>query len=164
MCCHVWFFVTPGTAACQASLSVTISQSLLKLMSTELVMPSNHLIRCRPLLLLPSIFPRIKVFLDKSVLCKRWSKYWSFSFSISPSDEYQDWFLLGNHLVRRNKWTASLSMLMSTLQWDPPLIKVVYARGPQPVAPDRYLLSDQQQHFIGNKIHNKSITLKSSWK
>ena len=84
----VRIFVTPGTAACQASLSITKSQSLLKLMSIELVMPSNHLILCRPLLLPPSIFPSIRVFSKESVLCIRWPKYWSFSFSISPSKEY----------------------------------------------------------------------------
>ena len=80
--------VTPWTAAHQAFLSFTISWSLLKLMSIELVMPSNHLIRCCPLLLLPSIFPSIRVFSNESVLHIRWPKYWSFSFNISPSNEY----------------------------------------------------------------------------
>ena len=80
-------FVTPWTAACQASLSFTISQSLLKLMSIELVMPSNHLILCHPLLLPPSIFPSIRVFSNESALHVRWPKYRSFSFSISPSNE-----------------------------------------------------------------------------
>ena len=80
--------MTPWTAACQASLSITNSQSLLKLMSIKLVMPFNHLILCRPLLLLPSIFPTIRVFSNESVLHIRWPKYWSFSFSISPSNEY----------------------------------------------------------------------------
>ena len=97
----VWPFVTPWTAACQASLSFTISQSLLRLMSIELVMPSNHLILCHPLLLLPSIFPSIRVFSNELALRIRWPKYWrfSFSFSISPSNEYSglisfrmDWF------------------------------------------------------------------------
>ena len=83
---HVQLFVTPWTAACQASLFFTISQSLLKLMSIESVMPSNHLILCRPFLLLPSVFPSIMVFSDESVLSIRWPKYWS--FSISPSNEY----------------------------------------------------------------------------
>ena len=78
-------FATPWTAAHQASLSITNSWSLLKLMSIELVMPSNHLILCRPLLLLSSIFPSIRVFSNESVLCTRWPKYWSFNFSISPS-------------------------------------------------------------------------------
>ena len=87
-CCPVTkLCVTPWTAACQASLSFTISWSLLKLMSTESVMPSNHLIFCHPLLLLPSIFPSIRVF-PMSVLWIRWPKYWSFSFSISLSNEY----------------------------------------------------------------------------
>ena len=80
----------PSTAARQASLSITNSRSLLKLMCIELVMPSNHLIFCRPLLLLPSVFPSIRVFSNESVLCIRWPKYWSFSFSISPSNEYSE--------------------------------------------------------------------------
>ena len=80
--------MTPWTAACQTSLSVINSQSLLKLMSIESVMPCNHLILCYPLLLLPSVFPSIGVFSSESVLCIRWPKYWSFSFSISPSNEY----------------------------------------------------------------------------
>ena len=90
---------TPGTAARQASLSITNSRSLVKLMSIESVMPSNHLILCHPLLLLPSIFPSIRVFSNESVLHMSWPKYWSFSFSISPSNEYSglisfrmDWF------------------------------------------------------------------------
>ena len=85
---HVQLFVTPWTAACQASLSITNSRSLLKFMSTELVMPSNHLILCCPLLLPPSIFPSLRVFSNELVLHIRWPKYWSFSFSISPSNEY----------------------------------------------------------------------------
>ena len=80
--------MTPSTAACQASLSITSSWSLLKLMSTESVIPSNHLILCHPLLLPSPIFPSIRVFSSESVLCIRWPKYWSFSFSISPSSEY----------------------------------------------------------------------------
>ena len=85
---HVRLSETPWTAARQASLSITNSQSLLKLMSIESVMPSNHLILCRPLHLLPSIFPSIRVFSIESVLPIRWPEYWSFSFSISPSNEY----------------------------------------------------------------------------
>ena len=84
----VWLCMTPWTAAHQASLSITNSQSLLKLMSIEPVIPFNHLILCRPLLLLPSVFPSIRVFSDESVLRIRWPKYWSFSFRISPSNEY----------------------------------------------------------------------------
>ena len=84
---HVRLFATPWNAARQASLSITNSWSLLKLMFIESVMPYNHLILCHPLLLLPSIFPSIRVFLNESVLCIRWPKYWSFSFSIRPSSE-----------------------------------------------------------------------------
>ena len=87
--------VTPWTAACQTSLSITNSQSLLKLMSIKSMMPSNHLILCCPLLLPPSIFPSIRVISNKSVLHIRWPKYWSFSFSISPPMKIQDWFPLG---------------------------------------------------------------------
>ena len=89
--------MTPWTAAHQTSLSITNSQSLLKLMSIESVMPSKHLIFCHPLLFLPSIIPSIRVFPNESVLCIRWPKYWSFSFSISPSNEYNfriDWSVL----------------------------------------------------------------------
>ena len=96
---HVWLFATPWTAAHQASLSITNSQSLLKLMSIESVMPSNHLFLCGPLLLPSAIFPSIRVFTHESVLHIRWPKYWSFCFSISPSSEYSglisfrmDWF------------------------------------------------------------------------
>ena len=85
---HVQLLVTLWIAAYQASLSITNSQSSFKLMSIESVMPSNHLILCHPLLLLPSIFPSIKVFSNESVLCIRWPKYWSFSFNICPSSEY----------------------------------------------------------------------------
>ena len=95
----VWLFMTPWTTACQATLSITNSRSLLKLMSIESVMPSNHLVLCRPLLLLALVFPSIRVFSNESVLCIRWPKYRSFSFSISPPSEYSglisfriDWF------------------------------------------------------------------------
>ena len=81
-------FATPGTAARQAPLSSTFSQTLLKFMSCELVMPSNHLLLCHPLLLLPSVFPSIRVFSNESALHIRWPKYWSFRFSISPCNEY----------------------------------------------------------------------------
>ena len=85
---HVPLFTTPWTAAHQASPSITKYQSLFKLISIELVMPSNHLILCHPLLPLPSIFPSIRVFSNESVLRIRWPKYWSFSFSVSPSNEH----------------------------------------------------------------------------
>ena len=96
---QVRLFATPWTAAHQASLSITNSWSLLKFMSIESVMPSNHLLLCCPLLLPPSIFPNIWVFSNNSVFCIRWPKYWTFHFSISPSNEYSglisfriDWF------------------------------------------------------------------------
>ena len=85
---HVRLFVTPWIAACQDSLSITNSQSLLRLVSITLVMPSDHLVLCHPLLLPPSIFPSITVFSNESILHIRWPKYWSYSFSISPSNEY----------------------------------------------------------------------------
>ena len=99
MLSHVHLFVTPWTAACQGSLSLTISRNLPKFMFIELVMPSNHLILCCSLLLLPSIFPSIRVFSSELAFHIRWLKFWSFSFSISPSNEYSglislriDWY------------------------------------------------------------------------
>ena len=99
---RIQLFATPWTAARQASLSITNSRSLLKLMSIELVMLSNHLILCRPLLLPPSIFPSIRVFSNESVLRIRWPKYWSFTFTISPSVNIQDCFPL--------RWTGWISL------------------------------------------------------
>ena len=99
---RVQLFVTPWTATCQASLSIANSQSLLKLMSIESVMPSNHLILCHPFLLPHAIFPIIKVFSNESVLRIRWPKYWSFSFSISPSNEQSELISLG--------WTSWISL------------------------------------------------------
>ena len=107
---HFQLFVTPWPAEHQASLSSIIFQSLLKFMSTKLVMPSNHLILCHPLLLVPSTFPSIRVFFNESALCIRWPKVWSFNFSISPSNEYLglnsfriDWFdLLEVHGTRKS--------------------------------------------------------------
>ena len=98
----VRLFATPWIAACQASLSTTNSRSLHKLMSIESVMPSSHLILCRPLLLLPPIPPSIRVFSNESTLLMRWPKYWSFSFNISPSNEHQDWSPL--------EWTGWISL------------------------------------------------------
>jgi len=111
-------------AACQVSLSFTTSQSLLKLMSIESVMPSNHLILCPPLLPLPSIFPRIRVFSNESALCIRWPEYWSFNFSISASNEYSglisfssDWFdLLSVHGTLENLHQHH-NLEASVLQW-----------------------------------------------
>ena len=113
---RVWLFVTPWTVARQASLPFTISQSLLKLMCIESMMPSNHLILCHPLLL-PSVFLRIRVFSNESALCIRWPKYWRFSFSISPSSEYSGLISLG--LTGLISLLASRGLLNS-LTCDPP--------------------------------------------
>ena len=121
----VRLFAIPWTVARQAPLSFTISRSLLKPMSIELVMPPNHLILCRPLLLLSSIFPSIRVFSNELALCTRWPNYWSFSFSISPSNEYSglisfrvDWFdllavqrTLESFLQHENINSLALSLL-----------------------------------------------------
>ena len=117
----IWLFAIPWTTACQASLSITNSWSSPKPVSIESMMPSNYLILCRPLLLLPSIFPSIRVFSNESPLRMRWPKYWSFSFSISPSNEYSglisfrmDWLdLLAvqgtlNSLLQYHSWKASI--------------------------------------------------------
>jgi len=101
---HVWLFETPWTAAHQASLSITNSRSLPKLMSIESVMPSNHLILCRLLPLPPSVFPSIRIFSNESVLLTRWPKYWSFSLSISPSNEYSELIFF------RMDWLDSLAV------------------------------------------------------
>ena len=98
---HVWLFVTPWTAACHASLSITNSQSLLKLMFIKSVMPSNHLILCRPLLLLPSVFPRMRVFSNELVLCIKWPKYWSFTYvywAVSSRQIFFRWLMSQDHL------------------------------------------------------------------
>ena len=105
---RVWLFVTPWITARQASLSITNSWSLPKLMPIESVMPSNYLILCHSLLLLPSISPNIRIFSNESACRIRWPKYWSFSFSISPSNEHQDWCPLG--------WTGSISFLSKGLE------------------------------------------------
>ena len=114
--------MTPWTVAHQASLSITNSQNLLKLMSIESVMPSNHLILCCPLLLPPSVFPSIRVFSNESVFCFRWPKYWSFSFSSSPSKEYSELISF------RMDWLALLAIqgtLKSLLQHHSSKISVL---------------------------------------
>ena len=131
----VQIFLTPWTAACQASLSFTISQSLLKLKSTELVMPSNYLILYHPLLLLPSAFPRIRVFSNASALCIRWPKNWSFSFSISPSSEHSgfislriDWFDLldlNRNFFRDCVMSVKIYLLFLLPKWS--LLKYEYS-------------------------------------
>ena len=129
---HVRLFPTPWTAACQASLSITKSRSLLKLMSVKSVMQSNHFILCHPLLLPPSNFPSIRVFPNESVLPIRWPKYWNFSFSISPSNEYSGlisfrmiWFGLlavqGSSLTPQFK---SINSLVFSFLYSPTLTSV----------------------------------------
>ena len=132
---RVQLLVTPWTAACQASLFITNSWSLLKLMPTELVMPSNHLILCDPLLLLSSVFPSIRVFSNESALHIRWPKYWSLSFNISPSNEYSgliffrmDWLDL--HSLRDSPESSpapqfkSFSPLVLSLLYGPRLTSI----------------------------------------
>ena len=127
----VQLFVTPWSAAFQVPLSSTISESLFKFMSTEFVMPSNHLVLCCPLLLLPSIFPHIRVFSNELALHNRWPKYWHFSFSISPFNEYSglisisiDWFdllyvqgtltsLLQHYSLKSILWRSAFFMISS---------------------------------------------------
>ena len=122
---HVGLFATPAkTAACQASLSITTnSWSLFKLMSIESVMPSNHLIPCRPLILLPSIFPSIRVFSNESVLCIRWPKYWRFSISSSneySGDNFESW-------LRKIRWSFTI--------WPSPGYKFQNSKHIQPITP-----------------------------
>ena len=127
--------MTPWTAACQDSPSVTNSWSLLKLMFIDSVVPSNHLILCHPFLFLPSIFPSIRVFSNESVLCIRWPKYWSFGFSISPSNEYSalisfriDWFDLlavqGTLKSLLQHHSSKASILQLSLLYGPTLTSI----------------------------------------
>ena len=125
---RVLLFATPWTAACQSDLSITISQSLLKLMSIESLIPSNHLVLCHPLLLLPLIFPSIRVFSNESVLCIKWPNDWSFSFSINPSNEYSglisfrmDWFDLAVQGTLKNllqHHSSKASILWHSALWS----------------------------------------------
>ena len=116
---HVQLFTTPRNAACQASLSFTMPRSLLKLMSIESATPSNHVILCHPLLLLPSIFPSIRVFSNESVLCIKWPKYWS--FSISPSSEYSG--MISFRIL--TGWISLQSQGLSRVFSNTPLIYLV---------------------------------------
>ena len=115
---HVWLFVTTWTAALQASLSITNSWSLLRLMFIESVMPSNHLILCHPLFLPPSIFPSIGIFLNESILCIRWPKYWSFSFSISHPNEYSgliSFRMEALYSQQEQDWELTVTQIMNSL-------------------------------------------------
>ena len=132
---RVRLFAAPWTAARQASLSITNSWSLLKLMSLELLMPSNHLILCHPLFLPPSIFPSIRIFSNESVLNIRWPKYWSFSFSISPSNEYSGLISL--------QWASCISLLSKGLTR---VISSTTVQKHQPISTQASLWSNSHNH------------------
>ena len=131
---HVWLFATPWTVARQASLSITNSQSLLKLMSIESVMPSNHLVLCHPLLLPPSIFPSIRVFSNESVLCIRWPKYWSsasasvlpMSIQDWPPSGWTDWISLQSKGLSRvfSNITVQMHQLVPNIPYGPTLTSI----------------------------------------
>ena len=139
---HVRLFATPWTAACQASLSIINSRSLLKLISIESVMPSNRLILCCPPLLLPSIFPSIRVFSNESAVRIRWPKYWSFSFSISPSNEYS------GLIYFRMDWLDLLAVqgtLKSLLQYHSSTVKI-----------NKFKLKKKKHQFFGAQLSSQS--------
>ena len=164
----VWFFATPWTAARQASLSFTNSQSLLKLMSIQSVMPSNHLILCRPLLLLPSIFPSSRGFSNESALRIRWPKYWSSNFSISPSNEYSglisfrmDWLDLlavwGTHKSLPQHHSSKASIL-----WCSAFFRVQYSHPymtvEKTIALTRWTFDDKVMSLLFNMLSGLVIT------
>ena len=159
---HVRFFATPWTAARQASLSIINSRSLLKLKSIESVMPSNHFILYHPLLLLPSIFPSIRVSSNESVLCIRWPEYWSFSFSISPSNEYSG---LISFIIDWSDLLAVQGSLRSLLQhqnskasilWHSAFFMVQlshpYMTTGKPIALDRWTFVSQVMSLLFNML------------
>ena len=164
---RVWLFATPWIAACQAFLSITNSQSLLKLMSIESVMPSSHLILCCPLLLLPPIPPSIRVFSSESTLPIRWPKYWSFSLSISPSNEYSrlnslriDWFdLLAVQetlkLIQHNSSKASI--LQHSAFFTVPLSHPYMTTG-KTIALTKWTFVDKVMSLLFNMLSRLVIT------
>ena len=145
---HVWLFATPWTAARQASLSFTISWSLLKLMSIESVMPSNHLVLCCPLLLLPSVFPSIQVFNNELSLPIRWPKYWSFSFSISPSNEYSGSWLGMQSLGPHPRPTKASSSSLHILPWRSTALK----NSKRDVLEGRFGVLEPRQCWVGKQL------------
>ena len=159
---HVWLFVTMWTAACQASLSITNSQSLPKLMSIESVIPSNHLILCHRLLLMPSIFFNWRVFSNGSVLRIRWPRYWSFSFNISPSNEHSglisfrmDWL---DHLAVQGtlKSLQQQHSLKASLLWHSALFIVQlshpYMNTGKTIALTRWTFVDKVMSLLFNML------------
>ena len=162
---RVRLFATPWTVARKASLSITNSWNLLKLMSIESVMPSSHLILCRPLLLLLSIFPSIRVFSSESVLCIRWSNYWSFSFSISPSNEYSglisftiDWFDL--FAVRGTlKSLLQYHSSKASILWHSTFFLVQLSHPDMTIALTRWTFVDKVITLLFNLLSRLVITL-----
>ena len=163
---RVWLFVTPWTAARQASLSITNSRSLLKLMSIKLVMPSSHLILCHPLLFLPPIPPSIRVFSNESTLHKRWPKYWSFSFSISPSNEYSGLISFRTDCLDLLAVQGTLKSLLqhhnskASILWHSAFFLVQLSH---PYMTTRKTIALTRQTFVGNYVlyFNPQIMLKT---
>ena len=152
MLSHVQLFVTPWTAACQASLSITNSWSLTKLMSVESVMPFNHLILCHPLLLPPSILPSIRVFSNESVLCIRWPKYWSFSFSISSSNEYSGLISFRIEWLDLLAIQGTLKSLLQHHSSKPSILLILWLQSPSAV-----ILKPQKLKYVIVSIFSTSI-------
>ena len=147
----VWLFATPWTAACQASLSITNSRSLPKLMSIESVMPTNCLIMCRPLLL-PSIFPSVRVFSNESTLCLRWPKYWTFSFNISPSNEYSGLISFGMDWLDLLAVQGTLKSLLQHHSSKPSILRCsafFTVQLSQPYMTTRKTIALTRQTFVG---------------
>ena len=161
---HVRLFMTPWTAACQTSLYITNSRNLLKLMSIESVMQSNHLILCHPLLLLPSVFPSIRVFSNESVLPVRRPKYWSFSFSIGPSDECSglisfrnDWFdlcaVLGTHKNLPQQYILKTSILQRSA-FSMVQLSCLYMTTGKTIALTRQTFVSKVTSLLFNQLHS----------
>ena len=165
---HLQLFVTPVTAACQACLSINNSWSLPKLMSIESVMPSSHLILCRPLLILPSIFPSIRVFSNEWALCIRWPKYWSFSFNISPSKEHPGLISLWMHWLDLLAVQGTLQSLLqhysskASILWHSAFFTVKishpYMTTGKSIALTRWTFVDKIMSLLFNMLSRSVIT------
>ena len=159
-CSVVLTLVTPWTAACQASLSITKSQSLLKLMSIESVIPSNDLILCCPLLLLPPTSPSIRVFFNESALHMRWPKYWSFSFHISPSNEYSGLISFRMDWLDPTPQFKSINSLTLSFLYSPALTSIhEHWKNRNFDYMDLYWQSNEN-YQVGQKVHNRKIWTK----